>query len=173
MTCLQQLWRKPLFSKKKENGSTAEVCKITPEQTKNFWKKSSGQVRRSGDVCPKCISPHWQKQNASYGECYGATAKATYSLAVTQLTMNSSGYQSILKSNVRSSVQQKKFSPNWTMQEDNDPNHRVKTTIQWLGEKIKASTFMTVKCWQEQMTCISSVQLRKDENDVNNKIITA
>lgn len=115
----------------------------------------------------------WQKQNASYGECYGATDKATYSLAVTHLTMNSSGYQSILKSNVRSSVQQKKFSPNWTIQEDNDPNHRVKTTIQWLGEKIKASTFMTVKCWQEQMICISTVQLRNDENDVNNKIITA
>lgn len=50
-----------LFSLKKENGSTAEVCKITPEQTKNFWKKSSGQVRRSGDVCPKCISPHLAK----------------------------------------------------------------------------------------------------------------
>lgn len=60
MTCLQQLWRKPLLSKK-ENGSTAEVCKITPEQTKNFWKKSSGQVRQSGDFWPKCISPHLAK----------------------------------------------------------------------------------------------------------------
>lgn len=68
-------------------------------------------------------------------ECYGATAKATYSLAVTQLTMNSSGDQSILKSNVRSSVQQKRFSPNWAIQEDNDPNHRGKTYNTMVGGK--------------------------------------
>ena len=49
-------------------------------------------------------------------------------LAVVVLTMNSTVYQSILESTVRSSVQQLKIGQNWVMQQDNDPKYTSKST---------------------------------------------
>ncbi len=64
----------------------------------------------------------------------GLVATGPGHLTVIESTMNSSVYQSILESNVRTSVQQLKLSQYWVMQQDNDPKH-TKSTIERLERK--------------------------------------
>ena len=65
--------------------------------------------------------------------CFAASGPGQ--IAVINGKMNSQVYQDILQENLRPSVRQLKLNRGWVMQQDNDPKHRSKSTMEWLQQK--------------------------------------
>ena len=65
--------------------------------------------------------------------CFAASGPGQ--LGIIEGKMNSQVYQTILQDNVRMSVRQLKLCRGWVMQQDHDPKHRSKSTMEWLQKK--------------------------------------
>lgn len=61
--------------------------------------------------------------------CFAASGPGQ--LAIINGKMNSQVYQDILQKNLRQSVKQLKLKRGWVLQQDNDPKHRSKSTLEW------------------------------------------
>jgi hypothetical protein len=58
-----------------------------------------------------------------------------WTAAIIDGKINSQVYQYILQENLRQSVCQLKLNRSWVMQQENNPKHRSKSTIEWLQQK--------------------------------------
>ncbi len=146
MACLEGLPEESLFSKKQQHGSMIYVCKVASDQTMILLEQCILNRQRPkwrcgaimhcatfGENLKSTSAPHSKNHTCWWRDDeIGLVATGPEHLTVIESTMNSSVYQSILESNVRTSVQQLKLSQYRVMQQDNDPKHIGKSMTERL-----------------------------------------
>ena len=144
MACLERLPGESLLSLM---ALWLRFAKLHLDKPQDFWTNVLWTDETKVEMFGHNVQHHvWQKPNTVYQHkhliptvnhsgggvmiwaCFAATGPGP--LAVIESTMNASVYQSILKSNVRPSVQQPILGQNWVMQQDNYPKHNSKSTTQ-------------------------------------------
>lgn len=102
------------FINKNETGQNGDSWEINKAETIVNQEKH------------KCSSHTW----GLVRECFAALGPGR--IAIIEGTINSALCQTILKEKVRSSVCELKLKCKWVMQQDNNPEHNCKSTIEWL-----------------------------------------
>ncbi|KAI4894642.1 hypothetical protein NFI96_001033 [Prochilodus magdalenae] len=144
--------RKPLLHKFYK-VSRLQYTKQHRDKSQNFWNK----VIWSDETKIELFGHNhnrWRGVNKAYDErntiptvkhggeslmFWGCVSyKGTGNLVKVEGKMNAARYQQILEANLHSSARKLRIGHTWTLQHDNDPKHKAKSTSHWLQQnKVK------------------------------------